>query len=202
VLVSAAIEAGVPLTALPGPNAALTALVVSGLPPDRFLFCGFLPRRGSKRRAAIEQLQAEHATLIFYEAPHRIGATLADLAELLGPRRAALTRQLTKPEEQVRRGRLPELSAELAGKRLHGELTLVVEGAPADKGAREPSTEDDAWLTALVRSGLPPRQIRDIAHQALGGDRKALYRRVLSLSGELEQPADAGESSEIPRASR
>lgn len=129
VLVEAAIAAGVEVTAIPGPSAVLTALVLSGLPTDRFAFDGFVPRKG--RVAWARGLAAEQRTVIVFEAPHRIGASLADLAEGFGAdRRAAVCRELTKKFEEVARGTLGELAERFAdGTR--GELVIVIDGAPA-----------------------------------------------------------------------
>lgn len=129
VLVETAIAAGVTVTALPGPSAVLTALVLSGLPTDRFAFEGFLPRKG--RAGFLRPLAAERRTLVFFEAPHRIDAALADLRDIFGAdRRAAVCRELTKKFEEVARGTLEDLAARFAdGAR--GEIVIVVEGAPA-----------------------------------------------------------------------
>ena len=130
-VVRAAVEAGVSVTAVPGPSAVLTALALSGLATDRFCFEGFLPRKPGERRRALEALAGERRTMVFFEAPHRVAATLADMAEVLGPDRpAALCRELTKTYEEVRREPLAVLAAGAAGGVL-GEITLVVAGAPA-----------------------------------------------------------------------
>ena len=127
-LVVAAAAAGVTVTALPGPSAVLTALALSGLPTDRFVFEGFLPRKG--RLTALRALASEPRTLIFFESPHRVGDALADLATAFGAtRRAALCRELTKLYEEVARGTLAEL-AERFAEGARGEIVLVVEGAP------------------------------------------------------------------------
>jgi 16S rRNA (cytidine1402-2'-O)-methyltransferase len=129
-VVRAAIEAGVPVTAAPGPSAVTTALALSGLPTDRFCFEGFLPRRPSERRARLAALTAEERTLIFFEAPHRLAPALADLAEAFGPvRPAAVCRELTKRYEEILRGPLGELAAWAAADQVRGEITLVVGGA-------------------------------------------------------------------------
>jgi 16S rRNA (cytidine1402-2'-O)-methyltransferase len=130
-VVRAAVEAGVPVTAVPGPSAVLTALALSGLATDRFCFEGFLPRKPGERRRALEALAAERRTMIFFEAPHRTAATLAAMAEVFGADRpAALCRELTKTYEEVRREPLGALAAGTADGVL-GEVTLVVAGAPA-----------------------------------------------------------------------
>jgi 16S rRNA (cytidine1402-2'-O)-methyltransferase len=130
-VVRAAIEAGVPVTAVPGPSAVLTALALSGLATHRFCFEGFLPRKQGERRRALEGLAGERRTMVFFEAPHRVAATLADMAEVFGADRpGALCRELTKTYEEVRREPLGALAAGAADGVL-GEITLVVAGAPA-----------------------------------------------------------------------
>lgn len=137
-LVVAAIEADLPVTAVPGPSAVLTALALSGLPVDRFCFEGFLPRKSGERRRRLASLVDESRTMVFFEAPHRTAAMLADAAEVLGADRpAAVCRELTKTYEEVRRGGLAEL-ADWAGEGLRGEVTVVIAGAPPtepDEGA-------------------------------------------------------------------
>src|SRR3954451_5314531 len=130
-VVRAAVEAGVRVTAVPGPSAVLTALALSGLATDRFCFEGFLSRKPGERRRALEALAGERRTMVFFEAPHRVAATLADMAAVLGPdRQAALCRELTKTYEEVRREPLGALAAG-AAEGVLGEITLVVAGAPA-----------------------------------------------------------------------
>ncbi|HEX8627519.1 MAG TPA: 16S rRNA (cytidine(1402)-2'-O)-methyltransferase, partial [Catenuloplanes sp.] len=146
-LVRAALDAGVPVTAAPGPSAVTTALALSGLPCDRFCFEGFLPRTGAGRRSRLRALAAEERTLVLFEAPHRIAAALTDLVGAFGPDRlAAVCRELTKTYEEVRRGPLGELAAWAAAGEPRGEITLVVAGAPANPRAR-PSDDE---LRALV----------------------------------------------------
>lgn len=130
-LVAAAHEAGVRVTAVPGPSAVTTALAVSGLPCDRFCFEGFPPRKAAARRSRFAALAAEPRTLVFFEAPHRLAGALADLAAAFGGARpAAVCRELTKTHEQVRRGGLAELAEWAAETGPRGEITLVVAGAP------------------------------------------------------------------------
>jgi 16S rRNA (cytidine1402-2'-O)-methyltransferase len=146
-LVRAALDAGVPVTAAPGPSAVTTALALSGLPCDRFCFEGFLPRSGGGRRSRLRELAAEPRTLVLFEAPHRIAGALADLAETFGAdRAAAVCRELTKTYEEVRRGTLAELAAQAAEQDFRGEITLVVAGAPP-RAAQRP---DDDTLRAAV----------------------------------------------------
>jgi 16S rRNA (cytidine1402-2'-O)-methyltransferase len=146
-LVRAALDAGFPVTAAPGPSAVTTALALSGLPSDRFVFEGFLPRSGSGRRSRLRELAAEPRTLVFFEAPHRISDALADLAAVFGADRpAAVCRELTKTYEEIRRGPLEELAGWAAENAPRGEITVVVGGAPA-RPAQRPA---DAELRAAV----------------------------------------------------
>jgi len=146
-LVAAAVEKDVKVTAVPGPSAVLTALALSGLPVDRFCFEGFLPRKSGERLSRLREVAEERRTLVYFEAPHRLDDTLAAMAEVFGAeRRAAVCRELTKTYEEVKRGALGAL-AEWAADGVRGEITVVVEGAPA-KGAEE---VDDAELVRRVR---------------------------------------------------
>jgi len=128
VVVRAAVEAGIPVIAIPGPSALLTALVVSGLPTDAFTFTGFLPSKKGRRRTSLTALAELPHTLVFYESPHRLAASLADMAEVFGDRWAAVGRELTKKFEEVRRGRLGELADFYETSRIRGEFTIVVAG--------------------------------------------------------------------------
>lgn len=182
-LVRAAIAAGLPVGAVPGPNAAVMALTLSGLPPQPFLFIGFLPPRAAARRAALTGLRAAEqaglrATLIFHEAPHRVGEALADMATVLGPRPAALARELSKRFEEVLRGSLSDLAARFAETPPRGELTLVV--GPAE--AQDAPAEVD--LDALLRTALEGASLKEAVAQvtaATGLPRKQVYARALAL---------------------
>ena len=146
-LVAAAHEAGLRVTAVPGPSAVLTALAVSGLPVDRFCFEGFLPRKAGERAARLRALAEEPRTLVFFEAPHRLAAMLAALAEVFGAeRRAAVCREMTKTYEEVRRGGLAEL-ATWATDGVRGEITIVVAGAEP----RAPADTADLVAAVLAR---------------------------------------------------
>ncbi|BCJ32935.1 ribosomal RNA small subunit methyltransferase I [Actinocatenispora thailandica] len=179
-LVRAAIEADVPVTAVPGPSAVTTALAVSGLPSDRFCFEGFPPRKPAERRSRFAELAAERRTLVFFESPHRVAATLSDLATAFGADRpGALCRELTKTYEQVRRGGLGDLSAGVAEDPPRGEITLVVAGAPA----AEPVSRDAADLAALVAerqaAGASRRDAVDAVAAELGLPRREVYAAAL-----------------------
>lgn len=155
-LVRAAIEAGVRVTAAPGPSAVTTAVALSGLPSDRFCFEGFLPRRPGERRSRLADLAEEPRTLVFFEAPHRLAASLRDASEALGPSRpAAVCRELTKTYEEVRRGTLDELADWAAAGEVRGEITLVVGGAPSPAA---PAEADLAALVAAAEATGTPRK--------------------------------------------
>jgi 16S rRNA (cytidine1402-2'-O)-methyltransferase len=180
-LVAAAVEHDIAVTAVPGPSAVLTALAVSGLPVDRFCFEGFLPRKAGDRGRRLEAVADEARTVVFFEAPHRTAATLQAMAAAFGgQRRAAVCRELTKTHEEVRRAGLAELAA-WADAGVRGEVTLVVEGAPATSVVPPDEAEiaalvadaeatglsrRDAVLEVTRRTGLPKRVVYDAFHKA------------------------------------
>ena len=172
-LVAAAAEENLPITALPGPSAALAALAVAGLPVDRWCFEGFLPRKAGERRQRLAALATEQRTLVFFEAPHRAVATITDLATAFGPdRHAVACRELTKTYEEVRRATLGDLVHWADG--IRGELTLVVAGASATTVA--PSATDlAASVTALVERGLSRRDAVDAVAAEHGISRRQVY---------------------------
>ncbi|HEY1891620.1 MAG TPA: 16S rRNA (cytidine(1402)-2'-O)-methyltransferase [Steroidobacteraceae bacterium] len=178
-LVRAATDAGIDVEAIPGPSAITTALAVAGLPVSRFCFEGFLPARARERRAHLAQLAGETRTLVFFEAPHRIAATLADLAaELGGERRAAVARELTKVHETIYRGTLAELAqrSSIEDNFRRGEITLVVAGA-----AREAAGVDAALLRRavdLLSKELSPSRAAAIAAQLTGATRSEAYALI------------------------
>jgi 16S rRNA (cytidine1402-2'-O)-methyltransferase len=132
-LIQLVIENGIPVIPIPGPSAVIAALSVSGLPTDAFLFKGFLPHKSKKRRDLLKQLEEVKETLIFYESPHRLLETLRDIIDLFGDREMVLTRELTKIYEEVLRGKVSEIQAQIVGKKLKGEMTLVVSGKTRKK---------------------------------------------------------------------
>jgi len=164
-LVRATLDAGGPVTAAPGPSAVTTALALSGLPSDRFCFEGFLPRTGGPRRVRLRGLAAEERTLVLFEAPHRVAAALADLAEAFGPDRpAALCRELTKTYEEVLRRPLGELATWAAAGDPRGEITLVVAGAPPVAPARPADADLRAAVAHREAAGTSRRDaITDVA---------------------------------------
>ena len=162
-VVVACIEAGLRVTAVPGPSAVLTALAVSGLPVDRFCFEGFLPRKGGERRRRLAAVASEPRTMIFFEAPHRLGDFLADAAAELGADRpAAVCRELTKTYEEIRRGPLAELAAWASGTVL-GEITVVIGGAP-----ERATSIEDAVASVLGRVDAGVRFSEAVAEVASG----------------------------------
>lgn len=175
-LVREAAAAGFPVFATPGPSAVLAALVVAGLPTDRFLFAGFLPPRSAARRRALEELAAVRATLVLFESGPRLAETLADMAEVLGPREAAVARELTKLHETTYRAPLPALAADPALASAKGEIVIL-----AAPGADRPEPEDaDAALReALTR--LSPGEAAGEVARLLGLPRRELYKRALAF---------------------
>ena len=178
-LVLAAAEAGVRVTALPGPSAVTTALAVSGLPTDRFAFEGFPPRRAGDRARRFAELAVERRTLVFFESPRRLAATLAELAAVFGPgRRAAVCRELTKTHEEVIRGSLAEL-AERFSDRVLGEITLVVAGAGPRVAAATP--EQAASIVAeRERDGQPRKAAIAAVASEFGLQKRQVYNAVVA----------------------
>ena len=182
-LTRAAIAAGLGIGAVPGANAAILALTLSGLPPHPFFFGGFLPARGGPRRAALEQLRHAEAaglaaTLIFYEAPHRLADTLADAAEILGDRPAAVCRELSKHFEEVRRLGLAGLAAHYAAHQARGEITLVIGPAPE-------AVVSEATLEQSLRQTLATLSLKDAVDAvtaATGLPRRQVYARALTMN--------------------
>jgi len=188
-IVTAAYDAGARVTSAPGPSAVLTALALSGLPVDRFAFEGFAPRKGGERRRALAAVAADPRTLVYFEAPHRLAECLAAMAEVFGADRpAAVCRELTKTYEEVRRGTLGAL-ATWAADGVRGEITIVVQGAPA---GTQPVVEGDAD---------PRKAALAAVAAAYGIDRKATYDAVVAAkkAAAAAGPAVSGEGPGGPR---
>jgi 16S rRNA (cytidine1402-2'-O)-methyltransferase len=177
-LVRACVEEGIDVRVVPGPSAAVSALVVSGLPTDRFAFEGFLPRRASERRARMASLAAEPRTIVLFESPRRVAATLEEVERTLGDRHVAVVRELTKLHEEVIRGRVAEVLAEVRSRgELKGEVVVVVEGK-ADEPA--PSIEDLVTeARSLVASGMRKREAAAEVAYRRGASANELYRALL-----------------------
>lgn len=178
-LVRAAIDAGINVTSVPGPSAVTTALAASGLPPHPFRFLGFLPRTVGARRAAFESVARDDATLIAFEAPRRIMATLRDALAVLGDRPACLGRNLTKPHERYQRGPISGLLAELeAEEEVRGECTLLI-GGSSDRSGSAADAEGDAAL--LLAADAPARAVQELLIQRHGLSKRDAYALVLRL---------------------
>lgn len=190
-LVQAALAAGHRIVPVPGPSAVVTALAVAGLPADRFLFLGFLPRRSADRATLLRQVADEPGTLVAYEVPHRLHASLADLHAVLGDRPVMVARELTKPHETLWYGRLAEATGALAEPR--GEYVLVIAGAAA-----APRPAGDGWPTAQVRTalailaaeGVDERVAQRAVARLAGWRKKDVYR--LSFMAEANQHDEPG----------
>lgn len=179
-LVRRCVEAGLPVTPIPGPSAVLAALSVSGLPTDRFLFAGFPPPRQAARRRFLAALSRTQTTLVLFEAPQRLAASLADMAEILGPREAAVCRELTKLFEEVRRAPLSDLARHYAEEGApKGEVSLVIAPPPPPEGA------SDAELDALIEEALKAedsvRSAADRVAAESGRPRREVYARALAI---------------------
>jgi 16S rRNA (cytidine1402-2'-O)-methyltransferase len=183
VLIQAALERGFPVVPIPGPSAPVTALVVSGLPADRFLFLGFLPRRPGERRRLLARVAALPWTLVAFETPHRLREALQDILEILGDRPMAVARELTKIHEELRRGTVQEILAHFVEVEPRGEFTLVIAGALAEASPWE-EEEVRAGLEELLRGGRTPAQAAREVARASGWPRDAVYRMALRIRSE------------------
>ncbi|MFH1150336.1 MAG: 16S rRNA (cytidine(1402)-2'-O)-methyltransferase [Actinomycetota bacterium] len=180
-LVALCLDRGIRVESLPGPNAAISALVVSGLPTRRFSFEGFPPRKKGARRKALEALIDDERTLIFFESPNRTPETLADVLEVLGDRRCALARELTKRYEEVLRGTVSAVLARVGEGALKGEVVLVVEGAPGGDTVGEEALEEALLrVEALVEGGAGLKEASaSVAAETPGVSRSVLYNLSL-----------------------
>ncbi len=183
-LVEEARAAGVAVTALPGPSAAVTALTLAGLPSDRFLFAGFLPAKQGARRNALEELAGTPATLVLYESPRRLAAALSDMAAVLGgARQGAVARELTKRFEEVRRGSLAELARHYAEAGAPKGEVVIVAGPPV--GERQEAGAEAETLETALGAALATQSVRDAARDVagrLGLPRREVYARALEMT--------------------
>ena len=187
-LVAAAVAAGHVVEVVPGPSASVAALVVSGLPAGRFVFEGFLPRKGSGRSERLVAVAAERRTAVLYEAPHRLARTLADLVDACGgDRRVAIAREITKIHEQVWRGTLAEAVAWVAERDPPGEIVLVLDGAPVD------APPDDDALLAAVRSELEAGASARDAARSVAARLDVPRRRVYAIATDAAAAASASD---------
>ena len=179
-LMAACAAAGLAIEVIPGPSAALTALVASALPTDRVAFEGFLPRKGAARRERLEQLRREPRTMVLFVSPHRADADLADLAAVLGDDRpAALTRELTKLHEQVVRAPIGELARRVGSDGVRGEVTLVVGGAPDEPPLEVGGDELVDRVRSLVATGMAKKAAIAEVATAAGLPKKVVYQAVV-----------------------
>jgi len=180
-LIAEAIVRDVPIVPIPGPSAPIAALVASGLPTDRFVYVGFLPRKQAARRRLLSQLARESYTLVCFEAPHRLADTLADMVDLFGDRPIAVGRELTKLHEEIWRGTLQQAVQRFAGLESRGEFTLVVGGASEERWSAE---EVEQALRHLEEDAMPSREaVRELA-EAAGWPKRDVYRLWLAVKGD------------------
>ena len=176
-LVVEAIDAGIPVIPLPGASALVTVLSASGLPTDRFLFAGFLPAKRSERAARLQALRAVGATLVFYEAPHRLRESMAAMAEILGDRRIVVAREVSKIHEEFLRGKLSEVASQLAEREIKGEITLVVHGSAGEAAISEAQLK--AEIGRLTDDRLGVKEISELLGERYGLSKREVYRLVL-----------------------
>jgi 16S rRNA (cytidine1402-2'-O)-methyltransferase len=178
-VVTAAIAAGIKVCPLPGASAAITALVGSGIPVHRFHYVGFLPRKETARRAVLAGLAGIDAALIFFEAPHRLLAAVADMADELGDRPAALACNLTKQDESFLRGSVATILAELTAREtIRGQYTMVVAGSPAAQESGGVQALAGRLAAALLRHGASVRLAREVVQEVTGLPRNWVYEHV------------------------
>jgi len=185
--------AGETVSTVPGPSSVVGALVVSGLPADRFCVEGFLPRKGSERRRRMAALMAEERTSVVLEAPGRVAATLGELAGADPERPVAVVRELTKLHEEVWRGTLGQAAEAFAERRLRGEVVLVVGGAPAPEPAVESEVEEAVRAVVADDPGAGPRQVAERVAAALGVPRRRAYEAALRVRASAgDEPGSSG----------
>ncbi|HSE20724.1 MAG TPA: 16S rRNA (cytidine(1402)-2'-O)-methyltransferase [Pyrinomonadaceae bacterium] len=180
-IVQAAGESGIPVIPIPGPSAVITALAVAGLPTDEFLFVGFLPSKAAARQNKLKQLVSVQATLICYEAPHRLAATLKDAASILGDRRAVVARELTKLHEQIKRGQLTELAQHYGAEETpRGEIVVLIDRNPIEPAITSIQSSVSEVVARLETEGMDHRLALKRAARELGLSRAEAYRQMLS----------------------
>jgi len=177
-IIKLCIEAGIQVMGLPGPSAALLALVISGLSTDKFAFEGFLPSKSTDRKKALEGLKGEERTIIFYESPHRLADSLKDMSAVLGNRRASLSRELTKKFEETIRGTLDELLSVANERQLKGEMVIVVQGA--EKSEQE-EFDIGAMLLQLLEDGYSKKDAIRLVCEKTGAPKNQVYSESLRL---------------------
>lgn len=183
-LVRAAIEIEAAVVPIPGPSALISALIAAGLPTDEFFFAGFLPARSNQRRARLTQLKSIPGTLIFYEAPHRLGPALTDAYEVLGEREAVVARELTKVHEELKRGRLSELANHYSDEdSARGEIVVLIDRNVIDASTNEAVSSVATLVDQYEKDGLDHRAALKKAARELQLSRAEAYRRLIAERG-------------------
>lgn len=177
VLIREALAAGINIIPIPGPSALIAALSVSGLPTEEFTFIGFLPAKSAQRQKALKGLSLEQRTLLFYEAPHRLFESLADMEEILGSRRACVIKEITKVHEEALRGSIPDIISLLEESTTAGEYVIVVEGKKRQQGSFEEALEE---VLLLIRKGRGRKEAVKTVAEEYGLSKKELYERSLA----------------------
>jgi len=180
-LVAAAVAAGIPIVPLPGAAALATVLSASGLPTDRFLFEGFLPAKKTARKAKLQALREETATLVFYEAPHRLLETLNDMHQLLGDRQLVVAREVSKVHEEFLRGAVSDIISQLVDREVKGEITLVVHGATGEARVSEAQLRTE--IRRLTGEQVGVKQIAELLGERYGLAKREVYRLALEIKG-------------------
>jgi len=184
-LVREAISAGVKVVPIPGPSALTAVLSVSGLPTDRIVFEGFLPAKKSERRRRLESLRDESRTIVFYEAPHRLRNCLEDLLQILGDREIVLAREMSKIYEEFLRGRLSDVKNEAEGRKVLGEVAIVVRGSePGREEKRDQKELLYAEIERLKREGMRVKEIAALLGEKFSYPKREIYRLVLETKGQ------------------
>ena len=186
VLIDLALKDNIKIIPVPGVSALITALVVSGLPTDKFVFEGFLPRKIKERKRYFKSIENEERTIIFYEAPHRLKRALKDMLEILGDRRVVLARELTKMYEEIIRGKLSQILTEISTKEVKGEITLIVQGGIKKK---ENDSMDflikeciiEEYLKKLKNQGYSNKEIIKITQEKLNIPKNLIYKKLLEI---------------------
>jgi len=186
VLINFALNNDIKVIPVPGVSALITALVVSGLSTDKFIFEGFLPRKIKERKRVFKELEDEDRTIIFYETPHRLKRALKDMLDILGDRKIALARELTKKYEEIMRGNLKRVLKEINEKEVKGEITLIVEGKTRGKGNDTEDILKDAGITEeylkkLKKQGYSNKDIIKITQEELNIPKNLIYKRLLEI---------------------
>ena len=179
VLIKRAVEEKIDIIPIPGPSAFISALSVAGLPTEEFTFFGFLPSKGGQRLKRLTELKHETRTLIFYEAPHRLMKVLSDMIEILGQRRAALAKEMTKLHEEVLRGTIPEIIQALETRMIAGEYVIIVEGFHQERLTIEEALSE---VNSLMKKGLGRKEAVKTVAEGYGISKKELYDKSLSLN--------------------